>query len=291
MYKKILGLVNKILLPPIEHVSKDTKIFLILIAPILLVPLIPNSNAEIVNLQNTEVIGEEESLGGLLFIEFGYYDFTPHGKLVPTINDGFIELFGDTFDLSDAKVKQMGSSFVVTKFTPDYKLKIYAINQGNENYLFKTYFAIDNKVFKLTLTSITDIIEPPQITEKAKVNLLITGSYRSHIPLKDTIYFNTRLFDGDLNRLKEHSANFGYLPGVDVILTVTDSKDEVRWQEITTTNKYGYFEFIIPIIYDFKLMGEYNAQLSIQYQGSNLEKNVPLFILKYDAGGHNRSFT
>ena len=270
---------------------EDTEIFLILIAPILLVPLIPNSDAEIVNLQNTDVIGEEESLGGLLFLEFGYYDFTPHGKLVPTINDGFIELFGDTIDLSDAKVKQMGSSFVVTKFIPDYKLKIYAINQGNENYLFKTYFAIDNKVFKRTFTSITDIIEPPQITEKAKVNLLLTGSYRSLIPLKDSIYFNARLFDGDLNRLKDHNANIGFLPGVDVDLTIIDSDNDIKWQEITATNEFGYFEFLIPISNDFRLMGEYNAQLSVEYQGATLERNVSLFILEQDAGGHTRSLT
>jgi len=263
-------------------VVKYTKIFLILIAPILLVPLIPNSNAA-VNLQNTDVIGEEESFGGLLFLEFGYYDFTPHGKQVPTINDGFIELFGDTFDLSDAKVKQMGSSFVVTKFTPDYKIKIYAINQDNENYLFKTYLAVDNKLFKRTFHSTVDVIEPPQITKEPEIDLLVTGNYRSHIPLKDGIQFDARLFDVKFNPLKEHNVNFGYLPGVDVTLTVTDSENEVRWQEITTTNKYGYFEIIIPIPTDYRLMGEYNAQLSIQYQGSSLEKNVQLFILEYDA--------
>jgi len=264
-------------------VIKNTKIFLILIATILLVPLITNSNAETVNLQNTEVIGEEESLGGLLFLEFGYYDFTPHGKLVPTINDGFIELFGDSVDLKNAKIKQMGSSFVVTEYTPDYKLKIYAINQGNENYLFKTYFAIDNKVFKRTFHSVADVIESPQITKMPEPELLITGNYRSQIPLKDTIQFDVRLFDGKLNPLQEHNANFGYIPDTNVILTITDRDNEVKWQEITTTNEYGYFEFIILIGNDFRLMGEYNAQLVVEYRGSTLERNVQLFILEQGA--------
>ena len=268
------------------------KILLIPVFLILLIPLISNSEAVLVNLENTEVFGEDESTGSLIFLEFGYYDFTRAGKLIPTINDGFIELFGDSLDLKNAVVKQMGSSFVVTEYTPDYKLKIYAINQGNENYKFKTYFVVDNKLFKRTFHSITDmmevtdITESPKITKQPEIELLLTGNYQSHVSLKETIYFAGRLFDGNLNPLQEHTANIGYIPDAKVILTFTDKDNEIRWQEKTTTDELGHFGFQIVIINDFRLVDEYNAQLFIEYQELTLERNYPLYIL--EQGGDKR---
>ena len=259
------------------------KILLIPIFLVLLITLIPYSDAKLVNLENTVVIGEDESLGGLFFLEFGYYDYTRSGKQIPTINDGFIELLGESLDLRNAKVKQTGSSFVVTEYTPDYKLKIYAINRGDENYEFKTYFAVNNKLFKRTFHTVTDIIESPKITKQPETELLITGNYRSHVPLKDTIYFAGRVFDGNLNPLQEHTSNMGYIPNAKVILTVTDEDNEIKWQETTTTNELGHFGFEIVIINDFRLVDDYNAQLVVEYQDSTLERNYHLFILEQGA--------
>jgi len=272
-------------------VVKDTKIFLILIAPILLVSLIPNSDATI-NLENMSLLSDD----GNLVIDFGkniIEQKTSKIKSIPTLEFGIVQTVSQHYflDFSDnLSVKVYGNSIVVKSF--DQQIFIYAQNIGSNNYLINAY-TVDNGFKKQSFRGTLEPISGPKTLESEiigtlpEMKILVKHTERAHW---QHLYFITaRVFDAELNKFNEFDQNWGYIPGINILVEIFNEDDELLTSLSGQTGNTGYFEAEYYIVENLIPRGDYLVNVTADNGLVQLTKSLPLFILgeRAPSGGNS----
>jgi len=251
-------------------VVKDTKIFIIPIILILLIPLMPNSDAKI-NLEGMSLLSED----GSLVIDFGENTLEQRLtkiKTIPTLEFGIVQTVSQHYflDFSDnLSVKVYGNSIVVKSF--DQQIFIYAQNIGSNNYLINAY-TIDNgfkkQSFRGTLEPISGLVK-----------------HTERLYWKESYFISARVFDAELNRFNEFDQNWGYITGIDILVEIFNGQDELLTSLSGQTGKTGYYEAQSFVPDKLNPRGVYTVNVTADNGQVELIKTLPLHILGQRSSG------
>ena len=260
---------------------KDTKIFIIPIILILLIPLMPNSDAKI-NLEGMSLLSED----GSLVIDFGENTLEQRLskiKTIPTLEFGIVQTVSQHYflDFSDnLSVKVYGNSIVVKSF--DQQIFIYAQNIGSNNYLINAY-TIDNGFKKQSFRGTLEPISGPETLESEiigtlpEMNLLVKHTERLY--WKESYFISARVFDAELNRFNEFDQNWGYITGIDILVEIFNGDDELLTSLSGQTGNTGYYEAEYYVIDNLNPRGAYTVNVTADNGQVELTKTFPLHIL------------
>jgi len=262
---------------------KSTIIFA-LIPLILLIGIIPNSNATI-NLENMSFLSDD----GNIIIDFGkniIEQKTSKTKVTPTLDLGIVQTTNHDFLLDfsdDVFVKVYGNSFVIKSFE-EPSLFIYARNVGDNDYVVKVY-TVDNGFQKQTFTgtleptpeNLNELLESKTSETLPEMNLLVKHTERLY--WKEAYLITVRVFDAELNRSNEFDQKWGYLTGIDVLLEIFNSQDELLQTLSGQTGITGYYEAQSFVPDNSNPRGVYTVNVTAYNGQVELTKTLPLHIL------------
>jgi len=266
------------------------KIFIIPIILVLLVPLIPNSDATI-NLENMSFLSDD----GNVVIDFGkniIEQKTSKIKITPTLDLGIVQTTNHDFLLDfsdDVFVKVYGNSFVI-KSLEEPSLFIYARNVGDNNYVVKVY-TVDNGFQKQTFTgtleptpeNLNEFLEPEPSETLPEMNLLVKHTERLY--WKESYLITVRVFDAELNRFNEFDQNWGYITGIDILVEIFNGQDELLTSLSGQTGKTGYYEAQSFVPDKLNPRGVYTVNVTADNGQVELIKTLPLHILGQRSSG------
>jgi len=259
-----------------------------------LIPLmfIPSTVFGLADLQNREIIAESTNFeDSSLLLEFGEYDYTNRGKPIPNLELGLFTMFGDTIELENPSSKIMGNSFVIKT----NEIVIYARGMGNNEYLINAYLIDDNvgltkRQFVSTHSSIIDInnqekvISQSETEESKKVEMIILGRISSVVSIKEEYEFSIRVFNEELNPLRNVNQENGHIADVNVAVQIFDSDEVELWSTSGKTDVNGYYSGFLKIPNDNRLVNhEYSVKYTMEYQG-NIDVYYDTFIIQKQDG-------
>ncbi len=260
---------------------KDTKIFIIPIILILLIPLMPNSDAKI-NLEGMSLLSED----GSLVIDFGENTLEQRLtkiKTIPTLEFGIVQTVSQHYflDFSDnLSVKVYGNSIVIKSF--DQQIFIYAQNIGSNNYLINAY-TIDNGFKKQSFRGTLEPISGPETLESEIIGTLpemkILVKQTDRVYWKHLYFITARVFDAELNKFNEFDQNWGYIPGVNILVEIFNEDNELITSLAGQTGNTGYYDAEYYIINNLIPRGDYSVNVTADNGQVQLTKTFPLYIL------------
>ncbi len=251
---------------------------------VLLVSLIPNSDATI-NLENMSFLSDD----GNIVIDFGtniIEQKTSKTKITPTLDLGIVQTTNHDFlfDFTDdVFVKVYGNSFVI-KSLEEPPLFIYARNVGDNDYVVKVY-TVDNGFQKQTFTgtleptqkNLNELLEPETSETLPEMNLLVKHTDR--LFWRDSYLITVRVFDAELNRSNEFDQNWGFIPGIDILVEIFNGQDELLQTISGQTGNTGFFESQSFVPDRLNPRGVYTVNVTADNGQVELTKTLPLHIL------------
>ncbi len=196
------------------------------------------------NLSNTEIIAESESFEDIvLVLEFGENKIDRNGKWTPQLDSGFLSFGIDIFEIFDARVKQMGNSFVIHSDS----FLIYSHNVGSDNYNINVYLLGTNEFNPIKLSS-TEIESQRGTTQNdtseliQNIPLLLLVEQGRTVTVENTYNITTKVYDATSNSFKDINQKGGEIQGVEINIAITDKNGNAINQFTGLTNEKGLFE-------------------------------------------------
>jgi len=251
---------------------------------VLLVSLIPNSDAAI-NLENMSFLSDD----GNIVINFGeniIEQRTSRINITPTLDLGIVQTTNHDFLLDfsdDVSVNVFGNSFVIKSFEEPY-LFIYARNVGDNDYVVRV-FTVDNGFQRQTFTgtleptreNLNELLESETSETLPEMNLLVKHTDR--LFWRDSYLITVRVFDAELNRSNDFSQNWGFIPGIDILVEIFNGQDELLQTISGQTGNTGFFESQSFVPDRLNPRGVYTVNVTADNGQVELTKTLPLHIL------------
>ena len=269
----------------------SSKMLIIPIFIVLLIPLIPNSDAE-VNLENKSFLSND----GNLAIDFGkniIQQKKSSTKIIPTLDIGIIQTPTRDYLLDftdDVSVKVYGDSFVV-KSLKEPSILIYARNTGGSNYDVNVY-TVDNGLIQHSFTGkleqISEIEQSdPDILQPNLPEMKILTKQTDRTYWKYSYLLSARVYDAELNKINDFNQNWGYIPGIDMTVEIFNQNNELLKRINGKTDNAGFFEVDYFIEKHLAPKGTYTVKITADNGQTQTSKTLPMIVMgdKSSSGG------
>jgi len=125
--------------------------------------------------------------------------------------------------------------------------------------------------------------EPEQVTkessmplEQPEMKILVKQTERVY--WKQNFDITIRVFNAELNRLNDFDQNWGYIPGIDILVEIFNEDDELLTSLSGQTGNTGYYDAEYYIVENLISRGDYIVNVTADNGQVQLTKTLPLYI-------------
>jgi len=152
----------------------------------------------------------------------------------------------------------------------DYVVRVFTVDNGFQRQTF-------TGTLEPTRENLNELLEPETSETLPEMNLLVTHTER--LFWRDSYLITVRVFDAELNRFNEFHQNWGFIPGIDILVEIYNGQDELLQTISGQTGITGFFESQSFVPDRLNPRGVYTVNVTADNGQVELTKTLPLHIL------------
>jgi len=199
-------------------------------------------------------------------------EFIQTGKLFTDKKEFTISNEINTREFLDGKIVR------ITGFTVEGYPYITYSKINNQQIITHGKIFTDNKFVSLVFEQ-QNISQTEKIENKEKLdNMFILTQYTERLYSGQTAKIDVKIFDSNQNKLNDFNQNYGYIPNINIKITVLDKNGKIFSSSDGTTNERGFYntEFFIPKNIQ---SGVFTVIINVENDNSKSSKTIQIFNL------------
>ena len=228
------------------------------------------------DIENKNIIAKTMNEEVILSLLFGENQYSNFDRIIPTLQSGSLVLGDRILEIENARVKNMGDSFVVHSDN----ILIYSKGLGSENYLINCYLIGGSKLEAIKLFSVQQNDFSEEIEDNSpNIDMIVLVQQDTRTFWNDTYDLEIKVFNKSINPHPQFYQSLGAIDQADVTMIIKNSNGAELKQFTGKTNSKGFWNMSYFVPQNIVPGGTYTVELSVDYLGSKNFHSFETFIV------------